>query len=192
MLVALVLALVIAACGEGGSEDPFDEAAIRRDLDDRSIEAVYDEYEKSSWTPPASGRVDEQQVMAYVRTSQLALRILQVCCKHLDQKLANASHSRNAATAEIRAAQRLGLNPRELDWVGAELRRGAYRLAQRRKYEKSIAEAKRTGTDDDVDEAIQRLAAWKQDSRAAERANCELFERHEQELRPFVAPLESR
>jgi hypothetical protein len=203
----ILAVVVVAACSGREVEDPFDEAAIRRDMDDHSIKEIYEQYEKSSWTPPSSGRMREQQVAAYVRMSHLARRIVQVCGKDLDEKLGKASHDdgfsrmaltfdamgdrRNAAIAEIRASQRLGYNARELDWVRVELHRGAYRLAERREQERQIVEVKRIGTDDQVEGAVRNLAAWKRDMREAERANYELLERHELELRPFIALLGS-
>ena len=186
----LSIAAFFHACGEHDEPaDPFDEVAIKKDFKERPLNVIHDEFEGASWTPPVPGLITEAQILSFVQMNRLAMRIVEVSSRDFDEKVEKASHDedrysraatefsaagnvRNAATAQIRASLRLGLNPREMDWLGLEISRAARILAERR-----------------VDEKQGQIP---QQRTPAEKANTELVARHAKELAPYIRALRTR
>jgi mRNA-degrading endonuclease HigB of HigAB toxin-antitoxin module len=218
-LLAAMMLLLSSACGneDASPANPFDQAAIEKDLKERPLKKLYEEYEKASWTPPSDGKVTSEQVEGYVQASRLMRRIADITGEDLDRKIESANYEsdklsrmatafsaigslRNNATAGLRAATTLGLNPKEMDWVDLELRRAAGRLATRRALEKTRDQA-RDARDRETHpylreerEGAMRIAEdaiREHDERTgdAERANAALIRTREADLRPFLRAL---
>jgi hypothetical protein len=218
-LLATMLLVLLAGCGgeETTSANPFDPAAIEKDLKERPLKKLYEVYEKASWTPPSDGRVTSKQVEDYVQASRLMRRIADITGEDLDRKIESANYEndrlermatafsaigslRNNATAGLRAATTLGLNPKEMDWVDLELRRAAGRIATRRALEKTRDQAREARDREthpylrEQRESAMRIAESairEHDERTgdAERANAALIRTREADLRPFLRAL---
>lgn len=132
LALALVFALGLAACGGGE-----DEASIEERLEEKGTMEVMEEAGKAEYDPPADGRLSEAQVERYIEVQERAAKIRQVAQKKMEEKAAADEEAGEAdsvwsqvrnmgdamqgfgdvMTAEIRAAQELGHNPAEYQWV---------------------------------------------------------------------------
>jgi len=132
LALACLLVLGLAACG--GAED---EASIEERLEEKGAMEVMEEAGKAEYEPPADGRLAEAQVERYIETQRRAAKIRQVAKKKMEETAAAGEESgegdsvwsqvRNMGdamqgfgdvmTAELRAAQELGHNPAEYQWV---------------------------------------------------------------------------
>lgn len=136
LVFALFLGLGLAACGGGE-----DEASIEERLEEKGTMEVMEEAGKAEYDPPADGRLTEAQVEQYIAIQQRAAKIRQVAQKKMEEKTAAEEESGEAdsvwsqvrnmgeamqgfgdvMTAEIRAAQEMGHNPAEYQWVKAQV-----------------------------------------------------------------------
>lgn len=132
LVLVLALALGLAACGGGE-----DEASIEERLEEKGTMEVMEEAGKAEYEPPADGRLSEAQVERYIEVQERAAKIRQVAQKKMEEKAAADEEAGKAdsvwsqvrnmgdamqgfgdvMTAEIRAAQELGHNPAEYQWV---------------------------------------------------------------------------
>src|SRR5882757_3062193 len=135
-----VLALsgsILFACGCQGKS--ADEASIQKSLHQKSTAGLMDEVAKApDYHPPADGRLTEAQVKMYLAVRQREQQIREVAFKQrqdtgepapadssLDQlayvealkTVGDQPDLADIATADLRAAQELGFNPKEYSWV---------------------------------------------------------------------------
>lgn len=130
----LLLAVVLAACRRAPAKDATDDAAIRKRLGQKSTAVLMQEVAKADFTPPADGHLTEPEIRSYLKLEERSRRIRAVATQGAAPEL--------GATADLRAAQELGLNPKEMTWVRDRVReartaRRTERLTQR------IAESRR-------------------------------------------------
>ncbi|HSS47576.1 MAG TPA: hypothetical protein VLX28_01395 [Thermoanaerobaculia bacterium] len=137
---ATVLALsgaILFACGCQGKA--ADEAAIQKSLHQKGTANLMDEVAKApEYHPPADGRLTEAQVKMYLDVRQREQQIREVALKARQevgepvpadsgqdqlsyvQALATVGDPTgfaDIATADLRAAQELGFNPKEYAWI---------------------------------------------------------------------------
>ncbi len=121
---------VLFACGcQGKPAD--DEAAIQKGVHENGTARLMDEVAKApDYHPPADGQLTEAQVKMYFDVRQREQKIREVAFKDLkDQGSAfveslktvgdqpDTAKIADIATADLRAAQELGFNPKEYQWV---------------------------------------------------------------------------
>jgi len=128
LTAALAVALAAGGCGRGD-----DEASIEERLDDTGTMKVLEEAAEAEYDPPADGELTEDQVEMYIAVQERAWKIRQVAAKKLEEKTKDAEGEDkqvgffdalrsmgdvgDVITAELRAAQELGHNPAEYQWV---------------------------------------------------------------------------
>ncbi|HEX7829072.1 MAG TPA: hypothetical protein VF787_05425 [Thermoanaerobaculia bacterium] len=212
--------IVLAAACKSEPADPFDKAAIERDLEERPLKALYEEFEKISWTPPLHGTLSDAQIQSYIEVTRLSDRIIEVTSGQLDEKIEKASrdddrysrmatafsaigNARNAATAQIRAALTLHVNPHEYNWVSQQIARAAGEAVRKRNYLAHVDAAQRAldaesnpylreRRESDLATARLTLLHWADSLGDAERANAETVLKHDLALRPYVRGLQER
>ncbi len=131
ILAAVLVLPLLLGCGKQPAED---EASIRESLEEKGTVDLMDQVSKApDYQPPADGRLTERQVKMYLAVRKRELRIREVALQSLKAKGEHAEQeSREAspfeavkalgdladvATADLRAAQELGHNPKEFQWV---------------------------------------------------------------------------
>ena len=132
VLSVLALAGALAACGGGD-----DEAAIEENLAETGTLDVLERAGEDEYEPPADGELTEAQVEMYLAVQERAVKIRQVTADRLREQeakreaegeemgLMDAMRAMGEAadfgTAEIRAAQELGHNTVEYQWVNEQV-----------------------------------------------------------------------
>ena len=133
-LLAAVFILSLLVSGGCGKKPAEDEASIRKSLEEKGTVDLMDQVSKApDYQPPADGRLTERQMEMYLAVRKRELRIREVALQSLKGKGEQADkESRKAspfeavkalgdladvATADLRAAQELGHNPKEFQWV---------------------------------------------------------------------------
>lgn len=216
LALVFVLALGLAACGGGE-----DEASIEERLEEKGTMEVMEEAGKAEYDPPADGRLSEAQVERYIEVQERAAKIRQVAQKKMEEKAAADeeagegdsvwSQVRNMGdamqgfgdvmTAEIRAAQELGHNPAEYQWVKEQvvealatdaMQRMQHGLGEAQAELLAGLEAQRDEIEDpDQQEAMDRQIETMRESMeeaeegeldAAVKHNVELVKRYEEEI----------
>lgn len=129
--VIIFLLTVCVACGSSSSED---DAQV---LKDKGVLDVLEEADKDSYDPPADGKLTEKQVQMYLEVKKRERDLTKVAAEQLskkNQELKDAEKEGaglaaawkgiealkglgNLVTADIRAAQELGYNTAEYQWV---------------------------------------------------------------------------
>ncbi|HEV2844153.1 MAG TPA: hypothetical protein VG477_04840, partial [Thermoanaerobaculia bacterium] len=126
----LVLPLLLGCKGKPAE----DEASIRESLEEKGTVDLMDQVSKApDYPPPADGRLAERQVKMYLDVRERELRIREVALRSLQAKGEQAEQEErkvspfeavkalgdlaDVATADLRAAQELGHNPKEFQWV---------------------------------------------------------------------------
>ncbi|HEY2323198.1 MAG TPA: hypothetical protein VGJ82_10095 [Thermoanaerobaculia bacterium] len=180
-LLVLVVALSIA-CAKG---DPFDEKVIAKDLKSRTPQDLYEKAQTFQYDPPPSARLTEAQTESFIRMLKLAARIRKVADSQFGNNVDRANTAENGrarfadamaafgslrtyATSELRAALNLGLNPKEEEWVGKQLRVANVALDQLDRMPSDAAER------------------WNAEQDPAFIANVELVRRHREELKEWM------
>lgn len=103
----LFVVCLVAGCGHKAAED---EASIRRQLERKGTVDLMDQVAKApDYKPPGDGRLTEKQVRMYLDVRLREQRIRAVA--------SNSASPADAATADLRAAQELGFNLKEYQWV---------------------------------------------------------------------------
>jgi hypothetical protein len=208
---------VLAGVACHRSSNPTDPEAIRQDLESRPLREIYEAYEKSKFTPPDDGMLQEKQIDAFLRTQELTLAILKVTVQDFDGKIESASHdgdrftrmgtafsavgsARNAGLAPVRAALTLGFNPKELDWVSDMIRKAAATVQDQRD-QRALIDAARLARDQErqpylrdqreraLRNADEGYKRWENQLGDAEKANMVLVRKHAQALTPYVRAL---
>ena len=211
LLAATLLGL---ACAR---PDPFDEAFIRKDLDRRSPQDLYDAAEKLEFHPAPHARLAERQIADFLRTMKLAGRIREIAAKDFDRQAERAAKeesrfarmgdafaaygtARSWATAELRAALNLGFNPREQQWVQSRIFAASALMQRAHAFDRDIAQAQANLDIETDSEVIRRKQAIYDDTVAAKQrwedsqdpdaiADLQIVERHLDALREIFPQL---
>src|SRR5216110_1756891 len=102
--LAMLLAPVVGCEGKPSE----DEASIQARLNEKGTADLMDQVAKSpEFQPPPDGRLTSGQVEIYLEVQRREQKIREVAFKNLA----------DVATADLRAAQELGYNPKEYSWV---------------------------------------------------------------------------
>lgn len=148
-------ALLAGAC----KARPGDGASLRGAAREKTTMTLMEEVARARFEPPADGRLTGPQVEMYLKVKERALSIRETL----------RERKGDLATADLRAAQELGHNPKELQWVeervleaqaarvGEELDRRID--ASRRRFVQGLREERRTATDPARRAEIDRLLA---------------------------------
>ena len=132
-LVLLVLLLLVAPGCFGESEDD-----VARRLDEKSARDVLEEASEDEYTPPEDGRLTRDQIEMYLHVREREQEIARTAKEKVEegaQKLKEGEKSFSGlmeglkslrsvadfATAEVRAAQELGYNTAEYEWVKSKV-----------------------------------------------------------------------
>lgn len=130
-VLAVMLILLLLGCGKKPAED---EASIRESLEEKGTIDLMDQVSKApDYQAPPDGRLTERQVEMYLAVRKRELRIREVALQSLQTKGKQAEQESrkvspfeamkalgdlaDVATADLRAAQELGHNPKEFQWV---------------------------------------------------------------------------
>jgi hypothetical protein len=193
LLAAAVLVLpLLLGCRDKPAQD---EASIRESLEEKGTVDLMDQVSKApDYPPPADGRLTDRQVKMYLDVRERELRIREVALQSLKAKGEQAEQEArkvspfeamkalgdlaDVATADLRAAQELGHNPKEYQWVKERVLE-AQMLATTRTLDRQVAEGRkgilatleeqrRTATDDaqraEIDRRIEELRKGSADS----------------------------
>ena len=131
VLAAVLVLPLLLGCGKKPAED---EASIRKSLEEKGTVDLMDQVSKApDYQPPADGRLTGRQVEMYLAVRKRELRIREVALQSLKTKGEQAEQESrkvspfeavkvlgdlaDVATADLRAAQELGHNPKEFQWV---------------------------------------------------------------------------
>ena len=178
--------MCVFACAK---KDPFDQATIEKDLKKRAAQDLYDAAETFTFVAPAHRRLSDQQIADFAQMTRLAARIRQVAEHRLNVQADRASAAddrftrlgesfaavgsiRSYATADLRAALSLGLNPREQQWVGHQIAAAIPLIERPRSLERDIAE-KKAELDAEIDPLIAARRKDAYDRALSERDNWE-------------------
>ncbi len=122
---------VTAACKAKPAED---EASIQKRLEEKGTLEVLNEVAAAEYDPPADGKLTAAQIEMYLAVKQREQRIREVASKDLKKQQPDGTEDDGGdagfadtmralggvgdiATADLRAAQELGRNPKEYQWV---------------------------------------------------------------------------
>ncbi|HEX6904619.1 MAG TPA: hypothetical protein VF789_33230 [Thermoanaerobaculia bacterium] len=131
VLAAVLILPLLLGCGKKPAED---DASIKKNLEEKGTIDLMDQVSKApDYQPPVDGRLTEDQVEMYLAVRKRELRIREVALQNLKAKGEQAEQESrkvspfeamkavgdlaDVATADLRAAQELGHNPKELQWV---------------------------------------------------------------------------
>jgi hypothetical protein len=125
----IILALagsVLFACGCQG-KPAGDDAVIQKSLREKGTASLMDEVAKApDYHPPADGQLTDAQVKMYFDVRQREQQIREVAFRDLKDRgafleslktVGDQPDTADIATADLRAAQELGFNPKEYQWV---------------------------------------------------------------------------
>jgi hypothetical protein len=107
-------ALLAVGCRRAPGAPPDDEAAIRKRLGQKSTTVLLEEVARAEFKPPADGRLTTSEIQSYLSVEERSRKIRAVAAKGVAPE--------QGATAELRAAQELGLNAKEMAWVHDRIR----------------------------------------------------------------------
>ena len=190
----VLLALMAPSCR--GSEN--DEAAIRERLAKVKTADLMAEVAKAEYTPPADGQLTADQVRMYLEVKAREAKIREVAVASEENggtggnggagggsPLAEGSAGPGGdpgaqddfVTADLRACQELGVNPKEYAWVEERVQEARMaeasrslegQLGEQRARYLSMLEAEKAAADDARKAEIeQQIQAFKQDAAAA-------------------------
>lgn len=128
VLIVLAVALVAGGCNRGD-----DKASIEDRLDKTGSMKVLEDMADAEYEPPADGELTESQIEMYLAVQERGWKIRQVAAKKLEEKTKDSEGKDkqvgffdamrslgdvgDVITADLRAAQELGHNPAEFQWV---------------------------------------------------------------------------
>jgi hypothetical protein len=209
--------LLLLAVGAGCRPRPAgDEASIQKSLQEKGTLDVMDQVSKApDYQAPADGRLTDGQVTMYLAVREREQKIREVAFKNLRAKSDQAQQEKrqvgffeamkaagdfaDVATADLRAAQELGYNPKEYRWVRdrvleAQMLATTKSLNQqvgqgRQSLVSALEEQKQRTTDEaqraDLDKQIQDLRSDSEaapDSDPAKELNVRLLAKYQDEL----------
>ncbi len=181
----LVVLLPVSGCRRGGGDS---EKQIADRLDKTGTVDVLEQAGEAKYEPPADGELDEAQMKMYLAVEERAAKIRQVANQRLEEKTKDAEgkdkkvgffdalkamgDAGDLITADLRAAQELGFNPAEFQWVrGKVLEAQVARMGRDVKKQAgafteqylSMLEAQIAATDDESEKADlrQQIADFK-------------------------------
>jgi len=182
----LLAVLLVSGCGRKPAED---EASIRRQLERKGTIDLMDQVARApDYKPPADGHLTEGQLRMYLDVRLRERRIREVASR--------GASPADTATADLRAAQELGFNPKEYQWVrervmDAQMLQATQALNQqvalgREALLRSLEEQKKTaaaGQQAEIDRHIQDLrksAEGVVDRDPSKNFNARLLARHQE------------
>jgi len=210
----LGLALIVTGC-KGKPAD--DEASIKETLNEKGTVDVMEQVSKApDYQPPADGHLTDGQVKTYIDVRQREQKIREVAFKNLDAKKTQADKEKrdvglfeamkamgdlaDVATADLRAAQELGHNPKEYQWIkervleadmlqmskamNQQLVQGQQSLVKMLEEQKKLAtdDAQRAELDKQITEMKQSAAEAAADSTPAKEYNAGLLAKYKDEF----------
>ena len=163
---------VLFACGCQG-KPAEDEASIQKNLHEKGTASLMDEVAKApDYQPSADGQLTDAQVKMYLDVRQREQQIREVAFKDLQGRegafleslktVGDQPDTADIATADLRAAQELGFNPKEYQWVKERVlearmlettRALAQQVAQSRQQVLALFEQRRQEATDPVEKA---------------------------------------
>lgn len=160
LAAALGCAVIVAvSCRREPAVPADDQASIRERLSGKDAMKVVEEAARARFTPPADGRLNEEQVRMYLEVREREEKIRQ----------ASGNAGAEVSAAGLRAAQELGRNPREYQWIGERVREARTAgesgdldrkiVDSRRKILRSLEEHRRTLADPAKQAAVDRQIA---------------------------------
>lgn len=205
----LLLAGVSACKGKSGE----DEASIQKRLEEKGTVDLMDQVSKApDYQPPADGRLTKRQVEMYLDVRHREQKIRRVAVGNLKAKEEKAKAEKrdvglfeamkavgdiaDVATADLRAAQELGYNPKEYSWVKERVLEAQMlqttkalnrQMAQgQQAFLKMLEEQRRAATDDaqraEIDRQLERMkkgaAATSAEADPAKEYNAALIARY--------------
>lgn len=205
------LVILLSGCAE---PDPFDPEQIERDLEKRTVRNLYDELEGVTYAPPDDGALTESQIEVFLRFCALTQKIREVAGHRLEDQMDKAAvdhdrYSRMAtafaamgsarafATAELRAAVNLGVNPFEQEWVRLQAIDAVRAFEQQDVLDERVTMTRRA-LDREIDfeladrkrviyeEALARKREWIGQQEESRIANMQLVEAQLADLAPCV------
>lgn len=157
---ALGCAVIVAvSCRREPAVPADDPASIRERMSDKGAMEVVEEAARARFVPPADGRLREEQVRMYLEVRAREEKIRQ----------AAGDSGAEASAAGLRAAQELGRNPKEYQWIEERVREARTAgvtgeldrkiLESRRRILSSLEEHRRTVTDPARQASLDRQIA---------------------------------
>jgi hypothetical protein len=211
--ILLGAALIAAGCRAKPADD---QASIQKSLKEKGTVDIMDQVSKApDYQPPADGHLTDQQVKMYIEVRQREQKIREVAFKNLKSKGDQAKKEKrdvgffeamkavgdiaDVATADLRAAQELGHNPKEYQWVRdrvleAQMLETTKALNQQvaqsqQSLVNMLEEQKKQATTDEqraeIDKQIQEIrknAAEAPDSNPAKEFNAQLLARYKDDF----------
>jgi hypothetical protein len=133
-LLFFLLGAVLLASSGCKRKPAEDEASIRRQLERKGTIDLMDQVAKApDYKPPIDGHLTEGQVRMYLDVRRREQKIREVAFKNLNTQKGTPEREKppagafefvkafgdlaDVATADLRAAQELGFNPKEYQWV---------------------------------------------------------------------------
>lgn len=211
------LLLVLALACSRKPVDPFDTAAIERDIKERPVRELYEEAAKLSWTPPEDGLLTDSRIEEFLQVAALSNRIAEVADARFDKQVEGAAReddrfarmgtafaaygtARVGVTSHLRAALTLGKNPHQHHWVADQIYLASQVVLAKRRHDQSVRQAEAEFDDEDDqylrEGKMQVLTAqlasrdrWREEQGDVALANSELVEKHAGRLAEHIASL---
>jgi hypothetical protein len=214
VVFAIAFCVPLAACKGKRGED---EASIQKRLNEKGTVDLMDQVSKApDYQPPADGRLTAKQVEIYLDVRRRELKIREVAFKNLKAKEKKADAERrdvgvfeamkavgdvaDVATADLRAAQELGYNPKEFSWIkervlearmlqttkalNRQMAEGRQEILEMLEEQRRAAtdEAQRAEIERQIEEMKKGGSAAAADSSPAKEHNAELLSRYKDEF----------
>lgn len=195
-LGALGCAVIVTASCRREPREPAipadDPASIRERIGEKSAMRVVEEAARAQFVPPAHGRLDERQVRMYLEVREREEKI----------RRASGAAAAEASAAGLRAAQELGRNPKEYQWIGERVREARTAATagdldrkivdSRRRILRSLEEHRRTLADPAKQAAVDRQIAEIRGLLRGAAPEIPPAVRHNAELLARLTPLEEK
>jgi hypothetical protein len=133
LILGLLLLAGLAGCK---AKEAAEQAAISDDLEDKGTRELLEETAEDSYDPPADGRLSDSQIQMYLKVREKEKAIALVARKEMEAKAKTAEGKggeksiagmmagfealgsvADFVTADLRAANELGYNTAEYQWV---------------------------------------------------------------------------
>lgn len=179
--IVIILFCVSFALFGCKAKELADKASIAKDLKDRGTTDLMKEVANDEYTPPADGRLTDDQIKMYLKVREHEKQIAQVAKEEMKQhaEAADKAGEKSIAgmmdgfkalgsaadlmTADIRAAKDLGFNTQEYLWVKGQVLAAStaamaetFQQATKANFDKAYAEAKKA-YDQASDETTKKM-----------------------------------